>query len=322
MNENQKQLLELDLYKLFDLDEICSVEQIKKAYRKKALELHPDKNLDNKEEAEKNFIQLGKAFEILTDAAAKAAYDAVRRNRRERAARLEKLDDKRKKLKMDLEARENQATKSATVTTATTTVTTNKTDEERFQREIERLRKEGSKLLEEEMNIINEEIKKKVQISKTKVNNGENDELNKPARIKLTWKINESTSNNDFKNEDLLRHLFGKYGTIEILIVNSKKTGAVIEYKNVDDALIVLSDEHNLNKKYGINLKWLGPSLDLIKDKVEKEKNSFENPIVIVDDDDDKKFDKNNEHELNNEQHLSFEEMEAAILKKLQKANN
>ncbi len=68
MNDNQKQqLLDQDLYKLFDLEEICTLEQIKKAYRKKALEIHSDKNLDNKEEVEKNFIELGKAFEILSD---------------------------------------------------------------------------------------------------------------------------------------------------------------------------------------------------------------------------------------------------------------
>ena len=68
MNENQKkEFYEKDLYKIFDLDETATVEQIKKAYRKLALVLHPDKNLDNKEEAEKKFIELGKAFEILSD---------------------------------------------------------------------------------------------------------------------------------------------------------------------------------------------------------------------------------------------------------------
>ena len=43
---------------------------IKKAYRKLALEYHPDRNLHNPENAAK-FIQISKAYECLTDPEAK-----------------------------------------------------------------------------------------------------------------------------------------------------------------------------------------------------------------------------------------------------------
>jgi DnaJ family protein C protein 17 len=45
---------------------------VKKAYRKKALECHPDKNPDNPKAAEL-FHELSKALEILTDVSARVS---------------------------------------------------------------------------------------------------------------------------------------------------------------------------------------------------------------------------------------------------------
>ncbi|RXN35029.1 dnaJ -like protein [Labeo rohita] len=73
---------------------------IKKAYRQKALSCHPDKNPDNPKAAEL-FHQLSQALEVLTDAAAKAAYDKVRAAKKQAEERNRKLDDKRKKIKLD-----------------------------------------------------------------------------------------------------------------------------------------------------------------------------------------------------------------------------
>jgi DnaJ family protein C protein 17 len=135
MNEAQKKLLELDLYALLDIEDTSSVDQIRKAYRKKALELHPDKNLNNKELAERQFIELGKVFEILTDSAARACYDTVRRNKKEREKRNSQLDDKRRKFKEDLESRENLV-KAQSAQKQTYTTSSNLTDEERLRKEV------------------------------------------------------------------------------------------------------------------------------------------------------------------------------------------
>lgn len=116
-----------------------AVAQIRKAYRRKALSCHPDKNPDNPKAAEL-FQTLSKVLEILLDTSARAAYDRVIQGRKAAELRNKQLDSKRQKLKSDLERREQLANR----------YTTTKTAEELFKDEIDRLAKEGSRLLEEE----------------------------------------------------------------------------------------------------------------------------------------------------------------------------
>lgn len=51
---------------------------IKKAYRRKALELHPDRNLNNINEATQKFAEIQSAYEILSDPQERAWYDSHR----------------------------------------------------------------------------------------------------------------------------------------------------------------------------------------------------------------------------------------------------
>jgi DnaJ family protein A protein 5 len=53
-------------------------DRIKKAYRKKALELHPDRNYGNVENATKKFAEVQSAYEILSDPQERAWYDSHR----------------------------------------------------------------------------------------------------------------------------------------------------------------------------------------------------------------------------------------------------
>ncbi len=63
-----------DYYEILEVNKNATPEEIKKAYRKKALQFHPDKNPDNKE-AEEKFKEAAEAYEVLSNAEKKQRYD-------------------------------------------------------------------------------------------------------------------------------------------------------------------------------------------------------------------------------------------------------
>jgi len=63
-----------DFYEILGVSKSATPEEIKKAYRKVAIQFHPDKNQGNKE-AEEKFKEAAEAYEILSDTEKRAQYD-------------------------------------------------------------------------------------------------------------------------------------------------------------------------------------------------------------------------------------------------------
>ncbi|XP_073970276.1 dnaJ homolog subfamily C member 17 [Rhodnius prolixus] len=234
-------LMNIDIYELFGIPLTADERKIKKAYRKKALTCHPDKNPDNPQAASL-FLQLSQALELLLDKSKRTAYDKHYNAKKAAAIRHQQLDSKCKKLKEDLEIKERLAQfgKSGC-----------RTKEQRLSEEIERLRKEGSQQLKEEMESLRQTIYNE-SLFKTKAKEAEDSIY----RLKIRWKSKKNDSCNGYDNEKLIQ-LFSKYGNIAVLIVSKNKGGsALIEFETGESAL----KAYNLEKGYPENplkLSWL-----------------------------------------------------------------
>jgi len=64
-----------DYYDILGVNKGASADEIKKAYRKQALEWHPDRHKDDKEAAEKRFKEINEAYQVLSDTQKRSAYD-------------------------------------------------------------------------------------------------------------------------------------------------------------------------------------------------------------------------------------------------------
>lgn len=255
-----------DLYELFDITIDASENEIRKAYRKKALACHPDKNPDNPKAAEL-FHELSKALEILCTESTRAAYDKVIKAKKASEIRHRQLDSKRQKLKEELQLREKQAEKGNSFNKPSS-------DEEILQREIDRLQKEGSRLLEEEAAL----MRKQLQEEKQKVNVYDSAQ----HRIKIKWKSEKDDATNGGYNSENLSQFLKKYGDISALVISSKKKGSgLVEFKTQEASEMAISYEKGLMNN-PLQLEWIGtPPLNKNRTKTSTSSNfDFEDLVL------------------------------------------
>lgn len=64
-----------DYYEVLGLDKAASADDIKRSFRKLATKYHPDKNPENKKEAEEKFKEVAEAYEVLSDPEKRERYN-------------------------------------------------------------------------------------------------------------------------------------------------------------------------------------------------------------------------------------------------------
>jgi len=67
-------------YKVLNISESATPDEIKKSYRQLSMKWHPDKNPDNQEEAKAKFQKINEAYETLSDPEKKQMYDMQKNN--------------------------------------------------------------------------------------------------------------------------------------------------------------------------------------------------------------------------------------------------
>eukprot|EP00588_Corethron_pennatum_P012053 CAMPEP_0194278944 /NCGR_PEP_ID=MMETSP0169-20130528/12799_1 /TAXON_ID=218684 /ORGANISM="Corethron pennatum, Strain L29A3" /LENGTH=439 /DNA_ID=CAMNT_0039023267 /DNA_START=323 /DNA_END=1642 /DNA_ORIENTATION=+ len=70
-----KQSKTKNYYKILEVKRNADLKEIKKAYKKMALQWHPDKNVENQEEASSKFQEVAEAYEVLSDDEMRGRYD-------------------------------------------------------------------------------------------------------------------------------------------------------------------------------------------------------------------------------------------------------
>lgn len=70
----------MSYYEILGVPPSANILEIRKAYKRLALRWHPDKNQDNKKEAEEKFRLISEAYEVLSDHVKRARYDANQSN--------------------------------------------------------------------------------------------------------------------------------------------------------------------------------------------------------------------------------------------------
>jgi curved DNA-binding protein CbpA len=127
--------MERDLYELLGVAPEASEDVLASAFRKRALELHPDRNPDVPKAL---FQLLHKAKELLLDPTRRAEYDARRRAREARKRKLDEMGAEARALREALERREREAATARREAKAEDLAATAAAENEAFIREMMR----------------------------------------------------------------------------------------------------------------------------------------------------------------------------------------
>ncbi|XP_021775100.1 pre-mRNA-splicing factor cwf23-like [Chenopodium quinoa] len=197
--------------------------EISTAYRKKAIELHPDKNL-NDPDAPAKFQKLRVSYEILKDPKARKEFDDLLRVRREKKVRDKQFDAKRRRMMSDLEERERASFVDP---------------EKKARDEEEAIMK---KLAEEIARIKASLAKKPVFEKEERRENVGGVALDKSKVLKVSWEKGDSEY-----SASRLRELFEEFGDVEDVVIKGPK-----KKSSCSSALVVMGSKEDAVAATGV----------------------------------------------------------------------
>jgi DnaJ homolog subfamily C member 17 len=220
----------LDLYAVLRALPSATAAEIRSAYRKQAVLLHPDKN--KSPTADHDFYILNEAFKILESPSARAAYDALRKAKAAKAERTAKYDDKRRQMQRDLEAAERESSnKRRRVDGEGSGV---EAEERAFQMELEKLRQESERLKAERDRKRQEELaRQEVLAEQDNEAIAEDAHAGRTVKIKFRKGVDRGTL-----TAELLGRTFSRYGEVENVLL---RKSALIVFQDGEAALDAVS---------------------------------------------------------------------------------
>ncbi|KAL0762240.1 hypothetical protein Bca101_078391 [Brassica carinata] len=212
-----------------------SEKEISKAYRLKALYLHPDKRRDDPDAHEK-FQRLKTSYEVLKDEKARKLFDDLLRIQREKQHKKSQVDSKRRKMMSDLEEREQRSGFAPSHAAARPY-----DEEERIARklkeEVDRIRAQHAKKrggFETPPESGGDDVKRGEDRSGSGGGGGASVQLDKERMLKVSWEtIGEGYT------AGRLREVFSEFGEVEDVVIRStkKKCSALIVMATKDGAV-------------------------------------------------------------------------------------
>ncbi|XP_076894968.1 uncharacterized protein LOC143547423 [Bidens hawaiensis] len=195
-----------------------SEKEIIKAYRLKALELHPDKRPDDPN-APANFQKLQTSYQILKDEKARKLFHDLLRVKQQKLQRQSQHDSKRRRMMSDLEERERSA--FAAQDSSAKAASEEESIARKLKEEISRIRAMHAN---KSNPVTTENVKKQSGVGETSdTGNAGPSAEEKEKILKVSWE----KGGVDY-NAQRLREVFETFGEVKDVVIRKKKGSALI----------------------------------------------------------------------------------------------